>query len=276
MPRFGEPRSLTAGPGTDLRTIWTPDSQAVVFERLSGQVRRLYRLTLDGTDLREVPLDETPGHNTTGRAAFRDPEAFVFVSDREGPPALFQSVAGRVSLLLSGPAPCHGPALPPDGQGPLLFFQQPSEDEAFICSLDESGQVNRLTQAPGVQDQPWPLADGQGFIYHGADQDGHRLYRQALVPGALRECLSAEDESTPYVTPFPSPDGRWLAFTSALSGQEQIWVMDLQDRTRAQVTSGDPHSFPAWSPDGQFLVCTQGQPTARSPHGHLVLLSVEG
>jgi TolB protein len=55
-------------------------------------------------------------------------------------------------------------------------------------------------------------------------------------------------------TPAWFPDGRRLALSSDLSGNFDIYIYDIADRTLKPVTT-DPHSdtSPAWSPDGSKL-----------------------
>ena len=76
---------------------------------------------------------------------------------------------------------------------------------------DADGNTLQPTDAPGVQDQPWLLPDAGSFVYHAQEDGKNLIYLQPTGPGARRVCLSPEDEGTAYVTPFPSPDGQWVA-----------------------------------------------------------------
>ncbi len=61
---------------------------------------------------------------------------------------------------------------------------------------------------------------------------------------------SGQDASPQY-----SPDGRWIAFRSDRTGEEQIWVSGADGDNPVQVTSGRGRpSVPRWSPDGRLLV----------------------
>lgn len=57
-----------------------------------------------------------------------------------------------------------------------------------------------------------------------------------------------------------SPDGKTLAFTSDKSGSENIWLMDLESKEQTQLTKKDSDHFQSadWTPDGQYLVVSQG------------------
>jgi TolB protein len=51
--------------------------------------------------------------------------------------------------------------------------------------------------------------------------------------------------------PSPSPDGKRLVFISLISGKEQLFTMNVDGSTIAQLTRDDAdHEDPAWSPDG--------------------------
>lgn len=54
--------------------------------------------------------------------------------------------------------------------------------------------------------------------------------------------------------PFPSPDGKWLVYTSTVEGYEQVMIMQTNGAGARQITR-DPanHENPAWSPDGKKI-----------------------
>ncbi len=278
---FGSPVRLTSGPGVDLRPNWTPDSRSVVFERNLGPNRGLFQVLGDGSGLTELTLCNLPGTQSTGRAAFFGLNDFAFVSTRRGRPALYRCAlaAGTVTLVVEAEQACHGPSLsvvrvPATDQPTLLYFQQAIDQTFHIHHVVAPGQTHQVTDAPGSQDQPWFLPDARAFVYHAHEDGQHLIYLQSLAPGAQRTCLSQADEGTAFVTPFPSPDGQWVAFCSASSGGAQVWVMRLDGTARQQVTDGEPHRFPAWRPDGQALVVVRGEPLAEEPSGELWTIPV--
>ncbi|AFD28047.1 MULTISPECIES: TolB family protein [Deinococcus] len=274
MLYFHSPQALTSGSDVDLRANWSPDGHTILFERLQGGRRHLWNICLKDRQESIYSQVNLPSSNSTGRAAFLTPEEFVFVSDQSGQSALYLSHTGVITSLYAPEQACHGPAFGANGHWPMLFFQQADQNEYHIYKLEEDGQAIRLTSGNTVEDQPWPLPDGKTFVYHAQVENQHLIYHQAISPDATPICLSIADEGTAYVTPFPSPDGTWIAFTSAQEGSEQIWIMRVDGTERQQITFGEPHSFPAWSPDGQMIVCTQGQPTAKQPTGKLILLRI--
>jgi Tol biopolymer transport system component len=53
--------------------------------------------------------------------------------------------------------------------------------------------------------------------------------------------------------PAISPDGRWLAYNSNLSGQQEVYVNGFPDPGRRRKVSVDGGMSPVWSPDGREL-----------------------
>ena len=67
------------------------------------------------------------------------------------------------------------------------------------------------------------------------------------------------EEAFPEGTPEISPDGRWMAYRSAESGQQEIYVRPFPDvaggRWQISTTGGN---YPGWSPDGRELFYNAG------------------
>jgi serine/threonine protein kinase len=86
----------------------------------------------------------------------------------------------------------------------------------------------------------------------GQGRTGSAETRQPTAPSSVRRVteLPGIEES-----PALSPDGRQLAFTSAVNGRRQIFVRLLAGGPPVQITSGPvDHEFPRWSPDANALV----------------------
>nr|PZN90995.1 MAG: peptidase S9 [bacterium] len=54
--------------------------------------------------------------------------------------------------------------------------------------------------------------------------------------------------------PSLSPDGRKLAFRTQISGAPQLWVVDATGGWPRQLTFGEPVTFHAWSPAGDWII----------------------
>lgn len=59
-------------------------------------------------------------------------------------------------------------------------------------------------------------------------------------------------------SPSYSPDGKKMAFNSDRSGNQQIYILDLESGEVERITYGaGRYATPAWSPDGQFIAFTK-------------------
>jgi hypothetical protein len=74
------------------------------------------------------------------------------------------------------------------------------------------------------------------------------------VADRLAEPLIATRFNEMY--PEFSPDGRWLAYVSNMSGQLEVYVESFPDRGRKMLISTDGGMLPCWSRDGSRLYYT--------------------
>jgi TolB protein len=93
-----------------------------------------------------------------------------------------------------------------------------------------------------------------------------------LGPPVASEVRLTMSDEMDYIPSF-SPDGQRLVFTSYATGNEDIWVMDL-DGKNAHPLTNDPKGdwSPAWSPDGKAIAFTSN----RSGVNQLWLMNADG
>jgi eukaryotic-like serine/threonine-protein kinase len=114
--------------------------------------------------------------------------------------------------------------------------------------------LTRLTDLPGKQWFPSLSPDGNFFVYARKAGDRSRLFLQQVGGGKALDLLpnSLEGASQPAI----SPDGHEIAFRSEREGGG-IFVMGLMGESVRRIT--DFGFNPAWSPDGQEILCaTEG------------------
>ena len=75
------------------------------------------------------------------------------------------------------------------------------------------------------------------------------------APGEARKIVASEYGE---FDPALSPSGRWLAYASNRTGQNEIWVQGYPDGSPVRV-SGDSGNEPQWSADGSELFYRRGQ-----------------
>jgi Tol biopolymer transport system component len=158
------------------------------------------------------------------------------------------------------------PSWTPDGTR-IVFSSDRDGGGLFWKSADGSGEVERLVDRPETRSHAWvsenrllfDQAPGDiGVFTIGADQVAEMLLDTDFVEGM----------------PALSPDGTWLAYQSAESGQPEIYVRPFPniDDGRWQVSTNSGFD-PVWSPDGQHLFYIEAPP-AGTP-GRMVAVQVE-
>ena len=144
-----------------------------------------------------------------------DGQSVVFASTRDGPLALFRKAA--------------------DGTGtaePLVTFD---ESVTLITPYDWSPDGARL-----LVDAVLPETGSDvGMV----SLDGPGTW-EPLVQTAATEW-----------SPALSPNGRWLAYTSDVTGQQEVYVQRFPELDGRQVISVGGGASPNWSADGRELIC---------------------
>ncbi len=276
-------RQLTDGASVDLRPQWNVDARSIVFERLAGGCSELWILRLGPKgEPAAAPLGmcNAGARHVRGRAAFFAQDDFAFVSDRSGQSAIWRAnLASHTVVPLTQPVADeadYGPATAPDAHGRFLFFRTIGGGRPHLFEGRLGRGIQPLTIGAAEADQAWFLPGATEIVFHSKRQGVSAAWRQEATHSAVATRLGNVDEQTNFVTPFPSPDGSHVAFTSAADGTSQVWVMRVDGSHRQRLTDGpEPACFPAWSPDGKDIVFVRGDPLAAQPSGALVRLTLE-
>lgn len=177
---------------------------------------------------------------------------------QDGTQSLWVYDLGRESWnrLTSGEDPEWLPTWTPDGE--FLAFR--SGNTLAWTRSDGSGKVERLA---GVSRNagPWSFsADGKWLAFWPLQPTNSDLWIVAVerTPGVLRlghPQPLLQDAGTKGA-PAISPDGRWLAYASYVSGRFEVYVMPFSPQgstaPRKWLVSNGGHS-PVWSPNGSEL-----------------------
>jgi serine/threonine-protein kinase len=147
------------------------------------------------------------------------------------------------------------PAWLPDGVNFLFSSAREGATgrELFRKPADGSGVAEVLYQGPGEQ---WEAAVMRGGEF--------MVIRQTMPGSTGRDVwlapLTTGDSARPFLaTEFnergiaPSPEGRWLAYVSNESGQDEVYVRPVSGAGGKRQVSVDGGQEPAWSLDGSQL-----------------------
>ncbi len=184
-------------------------------------------------------------------------DRLLFVSDRDGGADLYAQRNPRVPLEPAQPVAFHSardlwPRLSPDGRS-VVFVSTRANSRGDLWRYERGGllrgsRMRRLTDAETADDQPAWHPDGRRIL-HASSQEpegGYELWM--LSPEGVRERLTEGGGQMPDV----SPDRRYVVFVSKRGGGKPgLWVLRLEDRGLAQLTSGpELDLYPCWNADG--------------------------
>jgi eukaryotic-like serine/threonine-protein kinase len=231
------------------KPAWSPDGQTIVYHA----ARDLWAVSLTGAAARLL---------TTADAVDKDPvwspdgKFIYFSSNREGARALWRTPAagGPAVRLTGGQGPEGQPSLSRDGA--RLVYSTFVDDWDLVLRNLDSGQERRLG-GERVDDSPVFAPDGRSLAFVSDRWIGrYDLWLQLLdANGPVGEPRRLTDQTGSVAQPAFSPDGRWIAYHRAVSGQRDIWIVPANGAQPTQFTS-DPSTDvePDWSPDGRQLL----------------------
>jgi Tol biopolymer transport system component len=261
MPAIGGPqRRITTAAGDGLS--WSPDSRTLaVSDHESNDGSLSLYLVSDDTGIRRrltfpavsKQQDLWPAFDAKG-----DQVAFVRRTTTTDDVFRVPAAGGRATRLALPGRPLHGLAWTPDGsfvlaatgrQAPgLLVIPAGAHDQTRIKRLDIAG--SDVYEPSVIARNGSPKMD-LAFAHETSNWDvlGMPIQGSAVTPTPL--IASIRNDQAPSF----SPDGKWLAFNSARSGYEEIWISRADGSESRQVThfNSGLASSPRWSPDGQRI-----------------------
>jgi len=161
-----------------------------------------------------------------------------------------------LTRLTSGPWDDITPVISPDGQTVAFTSSRSGYWDIYLLSLN-NGDLTRLTDSLNYDAAPAWSPDNQWVVYETYLNDNLEIYIQS-VADAQNVIRLTENQAADF-SPVWSPAGRQIAFVSDRSGENDIWLADLDqaEEKRFQNISVTPNSadaHPAWSPDGTSIV----------------------
>ncbi len=145
------------------------------------------------------------------------------------------------------------PLWTPDGRRVTFVADRDGTRSIYWQLADGSAGPERLTTAsPAVGHRPdsWS-PDGCVLAFRAYDKDGNASI-WTWTPDKRTERFHTLPGTSQYEAAF-SPDGRWLAFTSTETGDDQVLVMPFPGPGAPVRLTRDGGCFPMWSPDGREL-----------------------
>jgi TolB protein len=160
--------------------------------------------------------------------------------------------------LTYGPWDDIAPDLDPDGTRLAFASNRDGAWDLYALEL-ASGEVTRLTETTTYEGSPSWSPDGRWLAYEayiGAEQPDLEIFIRPL--DGSQDPFQLTDNTDADYQPAWSPGGRQIAFVSDRSGENEIWLADLDkfEFTNLSRDNTAIEDHPAWSPDGSQLAWT--------------------
>jgi len=258
-------RSLTGGPVPVLDEVSAKPSGGANFDvardgRLvyaTGSVSASRTLTWVDREGRETPIAADPRTYFYARVSPDGRRLSLDIRDEEQDIWIFDLARGVLSRLTDQPGSDQYGLWTPEGDA-VIFS---GSEGLYRQRADGTSAPEQLTTANSMTEFPNAVSPDGEIVYRTASAEGaNDLFVIALEGDrAARTLLATEhDELNPSI----SPDGRWMAYQSNLSGREEIYVRPFPDVQAGQWTiSNNGGTEPVWSPDGRevFYLAADGK-----------------
>jgi Tol biopolymer transport system component/serine/threonine protein kinase len=240
---------------------WSPDGKLLAVSEASGEATplRLYIISLESDERRSLTSPTSASVSDIAPAFSPDGKTLAFIRAPENGSIYFLPVSAN-GAARSEPRRLviakHIAAFDwtPDGRY-IVFSSYESASSNLWMIAASGGTPERLIGSENASNVSVSRA-GNRLVYERSSFDAN-IWR---IPGP--KALDKNSAPTRVIAstatdqePQFSPDGRKIAFTSARSGKEEIWLCDNDGLNPMQMTSFDAVGVgsPRWSPDSRLI-----------------------
>lgn len=225
----------------------------LVFTCTRGDFNQLCQINADGTGYQQLTDVEAnnyyPTYSPLGGA-------IVYASNQNGGVFdlfLFYFEGARLIRLTNFIGNVISPSFSPDGST-ILFANRAAEGPTSLWTVDNTGENDNLLYAgPNtIVAADWS-PDGQTIAFAMATSapDAYEIFlvnADGSNAQQLTNGLPGIGGSIDW-----SPDGRYLLIYAGPVGDKNIFLIDVQAKTAAQLTNGGNNASATFAPDGQWI-----------------------
>ncbi len=165
---------------------------------------------------------------------------------------------GVQTRLTSGTSSNFTPVWSPDGSRIAFTSERKHQGDAYVRQAGGSGADEALTDAEGEKGPRDWSSDGRFLILFDREAGGNRQLGLWALP------LLGDRKAFEVVPRVPnvlgggrlSPDGRWLAYSTDVSGRNEVYVVSFPEGQRRVQISNAGGVNPMWSRAGREIVYT--------------------
>ena len=146
------------------------------------------------------------------------------------------------------------PVLSHDGRKIAFVSQRDGEDMSHLCIMndDGTGLITVSNTPPNVDSVDWSPDDGRLLLWGGAGPGIYKdMYLMSVDGSGLTKLGPRLRSESP---PRFGPDGKRILFSSP-EWPEKICIANLDGSGLVKLPNKGDNSSPAWSPDGERLLC---------------------
>lgn len=252
---------VTGPPVPVLQGVMTIPQSGVAFFALTRYGSLLYapggtwgddsRVVLVDREGRSEPLIETPGNYHTPRLSPDGSSLALTLGGANDSIWIYDIARATLTRSIYG-YDNTGPAWTPEGDRLAFMSTRSGAFNLFRQHADGSGEAERLTTNEGNQTTGSWSRDGKTLVFvEQHPETGLDVWSLSMDGGEAPKRLLYEpfDEHHPTL----APDGRWLAYVSNESGQNEVYLRSFPGMAGKRQVSIEGGRFPLWSPNGREL-----------------------
>jgi TolB protein len=228
----------------------------IAFEIRDGSYdSRLFTIEANGENLSEIGFHK--GYLTSWSP---DSRQIVYVNGINRVNELFivDASGENYRRLTTTPGAEGIPAWSPDGEFIAIGLEIDGDDELLLINPSNGEIVRQLTDNIGINDMmaAWS-PDGNQILYVTNHNSQESMEINIMDRDGSNKRQITENDFLDFY-PAWSPNGIEFAFVSERSGENQIYLMDIESEYVSQLTFDSlGASRPAWSPDGTKIAFHQ-------------------
>ena len=238
--------------------FFLPNDQGLAFSPLIDGISQSFVMDLDGRNKRNVTGEKSgfaygyTASPTGDRISYHE-NYQIYLSRPDG---------SEKQHIDTGNSFNFGPRWSPDGEWLLFLSGRHYASNPYIVRHDGT-ELRKLVDLndyrshilfldvpdfhEGSSDLPVWSADGKLVYYTAIKGDNVELFQVDLAGNSTQ--LTETNSGTLHYHPNPSPDGKWLLYSSKRDGVRQLFVLRLDDRKEFAVTDlqkGTGAMWPHW------------------------------
>jgi Tol biopolymer transport system component/DNA-binding winged helix-turn-helix (wHTH) protein len=241
---------------------WSPDERYLAVNDRESPLEpdALYLFSLEDGRKRKL-VGPPAGYESDSWPRFSpDGRMLAFIRTRLSPIGEVYVVnveSGLLTRVTHDDAALAGVDWMPDGRNLVVSSSRPVGDRRLWIFPVGGGQARRLDTEVALAVHPSVARKSRRIMVFSALRGDNTIWRVAGPAGESGTPAVQFDRSTSQeYAPQYSPDGQSIAFVSARSGSQEIWVSDVDGSNPRQITflRRSMTFGPSWSPDGGVLV----------------------